>query len=113
MDRSQPSIGTVPHLGNHRATTVSRTSGQPPSSQRRIGQSQLQAHFSTVLTNTAHVAYWHFADIAQSLHDIRFWALNGHQNCGSRLPVLTPNGHRATLEFGLKMLPGNQNIGQD
>ena len=36
--------------------------------------------------------------------DFRYWGYNGHQNRGSRLPLLTRNGHEAHFSVREKLL---------
>ena len=42
---------------------------------------------------TTHFRLWHIAEVPPASRDFRFRALSGYQNGGSRLPLMTRNGH--------------------
>ncbi len=49
------------------------------------------------------VAFWHNAEVPPASRDFRFRGFNGHQNHGSRLPVLTRSGSQPRVSLGPQM----------
>jgi len=39
------------------------------------------------------VRFWHKADMAIALNDVRYWGQSGHCSNGLRCPLMTQSGH--------------------
>ncbi len=53
----------------------------------------------------ADVRLWHKAEVPPASRDFRFRGYNGHQNCGSRLPLLTQPVSKRRLTVWVSVAP--------